>query len=283
MGSGRSRWVLAFDASCATCRHIAAAVGHACGGKLEILPLSDPAVRLWLDQGIGRRRAVPTLFRVDGERVRMWTGTALSLRLVRTLGPRASMRVLQALGSLGQQASAGATEPPATGLSRKRFFELGAGGVIAVGMLVLGNTPASADPSSGWIKLTPAQRSAAWVAHLEQSRLGQPAMTVPQLAVWTQALALAANPANFVTGGPIPAIAGAVSDQAIAAFGLERARAIFATLGPSDPPISTARAPTCSCSTLSDYCSARCRSGGCTRTAGGCGFLYYYDCNGQCG
>lgn len=284
MDSGHIRWVLAFDATCATCRNISAAVGDACGDRLEILPLGNPTVQQWLVQAEAGPRPVPTLFRVDGERVQQWTGAAMSARLVRVLGLRTSTRVLRALGMLRKQAPSGAAEPARTaGVSRKRFFELGAGGIAAVGILVFGNTPAWADPLDGWIKLTPAERSAAWVAHLQQSRIGQPTMTASQIAVWLEALALAANPANFITGSPIPATAAALSDRAIAVFGVERAREIFASLGPADPPVSTARAPNCNCSTVSDYCGGRCRSSSCTRTAGGCGFLYYYDCNGQCG
>src|SRR5882757_1299577 len=47
------RWVLAFDASCGTCRQISGVAGEACDGKLEVLPLADANVRQWREQSLG--------------------------------------------------------------------------------------------------------------------------------------------------------------------------------------------------------------------------------------
>ena len=93
---------------------------------------------------------------------------------------------------------------------------------MAAGMLITGAIPASADPVAAWLKnnrqqlprslpelaalplevrsavyqeLTPAERSAAWVAQLTSHRL--PTLTAEQSAVLGAALVLAANPANF--------------------------------------------------------------------------------------
>jgi len=51
--STRTRWVLAFDASCNTCREISAQVSSASDGKLEVLPLNHPDVQRWRQQGLG--------------------------------------------------------------------------------------------------------------------------------------------------------------------------------------------------------------------------------------
>ena len=197
---------------------------------------------------------------------------------------------------------------------------------MAAGMLITGAIPATADPFATWLKnnrqqlprtlpelaalplevrsavyqeLTPAERSAAWVTQLTNHRL--PTLTAGQSAVLGAALVLAANPANFAGGPAAPEVA-AIAGRGTAAFGLDRAREIFATLGPSGAPSATTAKPSatstataiattavratalasCQCSTASDYCGGHCQSGGCTPRSPGCGFLYQYPCNGHC-
>jgi hypothetical protein len=256
----------------------------------------------------------------------MWTGPALSGRLVLHLGPRASVRVLRALGA----APTGPTTPtptgPVTDTTRRRFLELAAGAVVAAGIMITGAIPAAADPVATWIKnnkqqlprtlpglaalppelrsavyqeLTPAERSAAWVAHLTGYRV--PTLTAAQSAVLVEALALAANPGNFAGAPAAPAVAD-LAARGTAAFGVDAARAIFATLGPSGETAGAANATlgrsggtatsavaagtlalaSCQCSTVSDYCGGHCQSGSCTPRSPGCGFLYQYSCNGHC-
>ena len=178
--------------------------------------------------------------------------------------------------------------------------------MIAAGILVTGAVPAAADPVASWIKrnagrlprtysqiaalpaeyrsavwaeLTPAERSAAWVAHLESYQQSlQP--TGEQAAVLQESLVLAADPANFLGGEP--AIGSEqLSERGIAAFGLATAGAIFAMLGPAYGSSAVAFA-SCGCSTASDYCGGHCQGGGCTVLSSGCGFLYQYACNGRC-
>ena len=193
-------------------------------------------------------------------------------------------------------------------------------------MLITGAIPATADPIATWLKnnrqqlprtypelaalppevrsaayqeLTPAERSAAWVTQLTNHRL--PTLTAGQSAVLDAALVLAANPANFAGAPAAPAVA-ALAGRGTAAFGVDRARDIFATLGPSGAPAATTTRPSatpkaaaittsavsatalasCQCSTVSDYCGGHCQSGGCTPRSPGCGFLYQYACNGHC-
>lgn len=45
MNNIEAGWVLAFDASCGTCRKIPSAVADACVRKREVLPLLHPDVR----------------------------------------------------------------------------------------------------------------------------------------------------------------------------------------------------------------------------------------------
>jgi hypothetical protein len=89
--------VLAFDASCARCRAVAAAVA---GTGLEVLPLGDYRVAAWCAEA-GVAGDAPTLLEVtptDGDdRLLAWTGPAL----VRRLGPRRTLRIAAALRAQG--------------------------------------------------------------------------------------------------------------------------------------------------------------------------------------
>jgi hypothetical protein len=264
---------------------------------------------------------VPTLFRVDAAAARMWTGPALAVRLALHLGPRTTVRVLRALGAHRTAHAGSPAADPAVHHTRRRFLELAAGGAVAAGILITGALPARADPVADWLRmhrqqlprsypelallppsfrsaayqeLTPAERSAAWVAHLIGYRV--PTLTTEQAAVIGAALVLAADPGNFADRPAAPAVA-VLAARADAAFGVDAARAIFATLGPSGivapkaaaapravgaPRAVAAVAAACQCSTVSNYCSGRCQSGGCTPRSPGCGFLYQYSCNGHC-
>jgi hypothetical protein len=53
MSNVRARWVLAFDASCGSCRTVSHAIGQACDGKLEVLPLAHPEVQRWRQATLG--------------------------------------------------------------------------------------------------------------------------------------------------------------------------------------------------------------------------------------
>lgn len=89
------RWLLAFDASCGTCKGIAHAVGRACRGRLEMPPLADAEVRRLREKALGPGPEwAPTLLHIDGDRVRAWTGAAMALPLGRRLGPAGNARVV---------------------------------------------------------------------------------------------------------------------------------------------------------------------------------------------
>jgi hypothetical protein len=92
------RWVLAFDASCARCQAVSRAVEHASQHRLEVHPLADDDVARWRGQALGSTttQGGPTLIRVrGGGRARAWTGPAMGVRLVRLLGPAATVRLLR--------------------------------------------------------------------------------------------------------------------------------------------------------------------------------------------
>ncbi|WP_335940213.1 bacteriocin fulvocin C-related protein [Streptomyces sp. PTD5-9] len=152
-----ARWILAFDSSCGTCTTVSSAVARASGDKLEVLPLTDAAVRRWRQEALGADPAwAPTLLRVADGAARAWTGPRMAPRLVRRLGPRATGRVLVALGELRRAARAGQPLAAADGvavperergrsrMSRKHFLLLASGAGAAIGMTVAGRTPAFA-------------------------------------------------------------------------------------------------------------------------------------------
>ncbi len=93
--------VLAFDAACARCRAVAAAVA---GTGLDVLPLGDYRVAAWCAEA-GVAVDAPTLLAVtptdDGDRVRAWSGPRLGPALLARLGPRRTVRLVRALRAHG--------------------------------------------------------------------------------------------------------------------------------------------------------------------------------------
>ncbi|MER5888028.1 bacteriocin fulvocin C-related protein [Streptomyces sp. NPDC001941] len=239
-----TRWILAFDSSCGTCTAVSSAVAEASGGTLEVLPLTDADVRRWREEAMGADPAwAPTLLRVTDGSARAWTGPRMAPPLVRRLGPRATGRVLVALGTLrhaartGQPLTAaeGAAERDRPGVSRKRFLLLAGGVSTAVGMTLAGQSPAFARSAQtearSWVaahraglprtytdiaplpsalrqavlvELSPAERSRVWVDHLEHFQAAQPTLTARQQRVVHEALALAHSEATFAGGEPRP-------------------------------------------------------------------------------
>ena len=99
MATKQRQWILAYDATCGTCRKISRIVGEACDRKLQILPLGRPDIRQLRTRALGEEAPwTPTLLRVDNENVRAWTGIAMAYPLVRHLGPRSTLKVVSALG-----------------------------------------------------------------------------------------------------------------------------------------------------------------------------------------
>lgn len=91
--------ILGFDAGCGTCSEIAARVAERVGDKLAVRDLNDPKLTNWREQALGKDASwAPTLFEVDGDEVRAWTGRKMALPLSRKLGLGATWQLMQALG-----------------------------------------------------------------------------------------------------------------------------------------------------------------------------------------
>ena len=205
------RWILAVDSGCAHCRRLSQRVATACDGSLEVLPLRHPDVARWAELAHPGREIdwTPTLFRVDGGAVSLWTGRGMSLRPARHLGLRKTVAVLRALVTGAVPAAA---DPVASWIARNS-------GQLPRTYPQIAALPAEYR-SAVWAELTPVERSAAWVAHLELYRQAlQP--TGEQAAVLQESLLLAGDPSNFLGGEPAAA-SEQLSRRGIAAFGVGR-------------------------------------------------------------
>ncbi len=305
----QARWVLAFDASCGTCRKISGAVAGACDGKLEVLPLAHPDVRQWREQSLGSRAAwAPTLIKIQASDVRAWTGTAMGIALMRHLGPRSTMRVLRALGqrlTSDQTAMRGQKGIPLLGI--------GAGFLAVAGSLMMTKPPSggggSEDPHF-WVEANkdrlprsydevithtipyrnaillavPAEvRAQLWTEHMNRYRAEHPGISADQTEVIDRAVALVST--LFVLGEDVSDEVQRLEEVAKQAFGRDEARALLSTLGPPDSEV-TAQQVLCDCSVRSDYCpdGTGCKpgAGGCETVVDSCGTFRAFDCVGLC-
>ncbi|MFF3755239.1 bacteriocin fulvocin C-related protein [Streptomyces sp. NPDC002018] len=289
-----ARWILAFDASCATCRKVSDAVARASGDRLDVLPLSHPEVQQLRERGLGKDAPWrPTLLLVRGSTLRAWTGPTLGLHLVRCLGPRSTVRVLQALGDLKRVGGHAPSEPTAyrpSRMGRAQFLRLGAGVVAGAGLVLAGRTPAVAEDRAcvsarKWVRdnkgnlpreydnfithpmavrravfaeLDPQDRSDLWVEHINRYRAVHPNLSRQCGSVLDEALALLSVPSTFAVESGRGAAAlqrlDALTTEAQQAFGpLEAGRLLF-TLGPDDRADTAVAAAGCDCNYDQPWC-----------------------------
>lgn len=258
MDNVRVRYVLAFDSSCERCASISTAVARASAGRLETLPLTHGDVRAWRARQWGPTAPwVPTLIRRYGRRVRCWRGAAMIAPLVRGLGARASLRVVEVLGELGRSRQAPRGDHHRWGLVIS--------GLRAVWDLTLARrTPdlARSDQALAreWVEenrsrlptdfdefaahplvrrrlifaeLSPEQRRDLWAEHLRRFDLANPDLTRDQRAALDLAMVTFSEEQVF-RDGLGPALEQRLRDRAVAAFGHYRAHAMLATLGPAE-------------------------------------------------
>lgn len=312
----QSRWILAFDASCGTCREISQAVDVAADGKLDVLSLSHPDVRQWRARALGADAPwAPTLIRVGAD-VAAWTGVGMTTRLVRSLGPRASIRVLRALGELKHRKTA--AHPTAMG--RRRALRIGAGAALAAGMIIAGQVPSFGATAESWVAKNPGKlptdydefssysltyrkaifralpsqvRSRLWVEQFQRYRSAHPGLTAGQRAVLDRSAAIAADPSTHAVAlteakhREFQDIAASARQE----FGGQEATALFTTLGPAENAVFAPRpmatdSDDCTCNTGDDWCiDTKCttyRITGCTWQGWGCGQQWVYICDGMC-
>lgn len=100
----KTQWVLGFDGGCGTCGRLAQELVELSGGTLTAKSLRSVEVQGWRERALGGDAPwVPTLFAVEGESVRAWTGKGLVARLGRLVGPHKLWRIATVVGGLMDQ------------------------------------------------------------------------------------------------------------------------------------------------------------------------------------
>ena len=221
-----SRWMLAYDATCATCRSISRLVETACDGRLRVVPLGRLEVREWRAQALGdQARWAPTLLRVEGDEVRAWLGPGMAVPLIRRLGPRTTIRVVWALGHL--RAAMPDTRRSVRAIGPLIRLLVGAG--TAARLLLTGKAPVAAAGEKaaavrwvakhkdhlprGYDEVTaypvayqqaiyaaspPEAQSQFWVEALRRDRTARAELTAEQQQLFDRAIALAATERLFM-------------------------------------------------------------------------------------
>ena len=90
---------LLFDSGCCGCSKIAKSIEQEAGDKLTIRNLRDPEVREMLDRELPKWKWEPMLVEEKNEKVRIYTGRALSRRLLLVLGPRRALHITEMMGA----------------------------------------------------------------------------------------------------------------------------------------------------------------------------------------
>ncbi|MFD8720395.1 hypothetical protein ACFV2H_20935 [Streptomyces sp. NPDC059629] len=226
-------FLLAYDATCGTCRKISREVARASGDRLAVVPLDRPDVRQWRAQALGAHAPwAPTLLRTNDDEARAWTGPAMAVPLIRRLGPRRTISVVCALGRMRYDESA----PQAAGSGTPSLRVLWSGTLTAARMLLTGKPPTTAarenNVAAHWVSAhrdelprsyddvtahpvayqraifdasPPEVRSRLWIEALERDRASRTGMTKPQEALFARAIELAGNPGLFRTGRKLDA------------------------------------------------------------------------------
>ena len=137
--TGSKRLVLGYDGGCGTCLGLAKRIDEEVGDKLEVQNLRDPQVLGWREEALGKDAPwAPTLFEVDGERVRAWTGWRIGAFLTRHLGAADTWKVMQVLGemnTLGKNEEGSPVARVVGGFSRGQFLKGVGGAAVAMSML----------------------------------------------------------------------------------------------------------------------------------------------------
>jgi hypothetical protein len=296
-----SEWLLAFDAGCGACTDVMARIETVVRGRLTVAGLGDERVRELRRRAYGERPPfAPTLLRVEGDRVRAWTGTALSVRLARLLGLSRSLAVVRALNRAdvvvhGSRRSLLKAVP---GVAVGAF--LLTGGLAAPAMAAPGRRMTNAEAREWVANLAQRPTSyqdvtalpmvrrravyglssvdtkvALWQEHLRRYRQGHPDLTGAQTALLDSVSA--AVPALLGAGRDASRVEAARA-RAVEVLGHDRAVAAFGVLGAAGTELEI----DCDCHMGFSGCSS-CGEWECLRVPDECGFLWTQDCDGLCG
>ncbi|MEU7206030.1 bacteriocin fulvocin C-related protein [Streptomyces sp. NPDC045470] len=308
-----TEWLLAFDAGCGACSEVAGEIGGLMDDRLTMAGLGDAPVRALRRQALGDDPPfVPTLLAVQGDRVRAWTGPALSVRLCRLLGPAGSLRVVRALNrtdvlvhgdrrrllkavpglALGAFLVSGGLAAPAMA-SPGRRMTAAAAEEWAAGLerLPTGYREVTALPMpqrrAVYARVPDRAKAGLWLEHVQRYRAAHPELSGPRTAMLEKVAA--AVPALFAGTGAWPAAeADRLREESVAVLGPDVSFAALGVLGPADSPAPAAPGTSrllmnCDCHKGASGCSSCGNSVPCTPQASGCGWLWQQNCDGVCG
>lgn len=123
---------LLFDSDCSTCSKIARAIEHEVAGQLIARSLRDPEIQALLNQANPEWQWEPILVEVSDDKVRAYTGLAIGVRLVLTLGPRQALRLMKIANRFGVlPTDIGPADP-----GRRRFLRQLGSAFAAIGLLL---------------------------------------------------------------------------------------------------------------------------------------------------
>ncbi|OKI06164.1 hypothetical protein A6A06_38040 [Streptomyces sp. CB02923] len=293
---------------------MAGRIGGLVGDRLTMAGLGEEPVRALRRKALGGNPPfVPTLLAVDGDRVRAWTGPALSVRLCRLLGPVGSLRVVRALNrtdvlvhgdrrrllkavpglALGAFLVSGGLAAPAMAASGRRMTAAGAE-EWAAGLERLPSSyrELTALPMprrrAVYARIPDRAKAGLWLEHVQRYRAAHPELSAERSAMLEKVAA--AIPALFAgTGAWAAADIDRLREESAAVLGPDVSFAALGVLGPAESPGSAASSPdarllmNCDCHKGASGCSSCGNSLPCKEQPSGCGVLWQQNCNGVCG
>ncbi|MEV5593832.1 bacteriocin fulvocin C-related protein [Streptomyces sp. NPDC052496] len=315
-----TEWLLAFDAGCGVCGEAAGRIGGVVDDRLTLVGLGEERVRALRRTALGGEPPfAPTLLAVDGERVRAWTGPALSARLCRLLGPVGSLRVVRALNrtdvlvhgdrrrllkavpglALGAFLVSGGLAAPAMASAGRRMTAAGAEEWAAgLTRIPTGYREVTALPMpqrrAVYARIPDRAKAGLWLEHVQRYRAAHPELSGPRTAMLEKVAA--AVPAVFAgTGAWSASDVERLREESVAVLGPDVSFAALGVLGPAESPAPAAPAASagsrarnrvlmnCDCHKGASGCSSCGNSVPCTEQASGCGWLWQQRCDGVCG
>jgi hypothetical protein len=98
---GRATHYLVFDERCSRCARLAREITASSDGRLQAASLGDASFQKLLSRARSDWRWEPTMLRVQRDRVCIWTGIRMCVRLVMLFGLRRSLRVARLAHAAG--------------------------------------------------------------------------------------------------------------------------------------------------------------------------------------
>lgn len=151
--SNDTRWILGFDGGCITCTDLARRIEGLAAGRLIARNLRETELLDWRRRTLGPDAPLtPTLFALSDDRVRVWRGLGMALRLGRLLGPGRMWQIAQLLGS-------GVATEEAPSPDRRQFIRTVGGAALGLAVLTGAKALAPLAAAAGEaITITPADR-----------------------------------------------------------------------------------------------------------------------------